>query len=81
MHTETDASVALHTAFQSCGSTCFFDLAQQLWDNGHVFVQNWGDDMYPLANLTETSVVAKMAEFARNAGVGEAQFYRVSTFS
>ena len=43
------------------------------------FVTHWGDQHYPLANLTETDVVAKLSSFAAAAGVVESVFYHGMT--
>ena len=70
------AAVGAQTAAAHGGADAFFSFAEATWENGHEFVQNWGDDHYPLANLTETAVVAKMAAFAQEkAGVPNEVFY------
>lgn len=72
------AAVGAQTA-AAHSADAFFSFAEACWTNSGDFVQHWGDQHYPLANLAEVQVVAKLSQFAVAAGLTETAFYNGMT--
>ena len=72
------ASVGAQTA-SAHGKDAFFSYIESVWGIAEEFLEHWGDAHYPLSNLTEAQVVAKLAPLAMAAGVPTSAFYHGMT--